>query len=68
MNFDAYNQKMTLIHNELKKIAEMTANQAMLGIANPSNPNFIALMQRHSQLTKLSSELTDWMMQQFQNS
>lgn len=61
MTFDEYNEAITRIHNELQAIANRTANQAILGTANAGNPAFIALMQRHTQLTKLSSDLTDRM-------
>jgi hypothetical protein len=61
MDFDEYNEAITRIHNELQAIADRTANQAILGMANAGHPAFISLMQRHTQLTKLSSELTDRM-------
>lgn len=61
MTFDEYSQEITNIHNQLERIAERTKNQAFAGTANSSNPEFVALMQRHAQLTKLSSELTERM-------
>jgi putative SOS response-associated peptidase YedK len=67
MDFDEYNRKMQLIHDELKYIAERTKNQAWLKTADFSNPEFITLMRRHSQLTQLSSDLSNWMMDQIQN-
>jgi hypothetical protein len=61
VTFDEYNEAITRIHNELQAIADRTANQAVLGMATAGNPAFIALMRRHAQLTKLSSELTERM-------
>lgn len=67
MTFDEYNAFITGIHDQLKGIADRTFNQAVLGCANPSNPEFIALMQKHNQLTHLSAELTERMMAQMSN-
>lgn len=64
MDFDEYNRRMQLIYDELKYIAERTKNQAWLKTADYSNPDFVALMRRHSQLTQLSSNLNNWMMDQ----
>lgn len=64
MTFDDYNKAISQIHKQLQDIADRTANQAFAGCANPSNPEFVALMQRHAQLTKLSSELTERMIAQ----
>ena len=64
MTFDDYNNAITQIHNQLQNIADKTANQALTGCANSSNPTFVELMQRHAQLTKLSSELTERMILQ----
>lgn len=64
MDFDEYNAAITRIHNELKQIASRTANQAIVGSANSTNPMFVELMQRHAQITKLSSELTERMISQ----
>lgn len=64
MTFDEYNQKITQIHTELQNIADKTANQALAGCADSSNPAFIELMQKHEQLTKLSSVLTERMISQ----
>lgn len=67
MKFDEYNAAITRIHNELQQIANRTANQALVGTANPSNPMFVDLMQRHVQLTNLSSKLTERMILQMKN-
>ena len=61
MTLDEYNQRMTQIHKELETIAQRTLNQALLGVADSSNEMFVELMQRHAQLTKLSSEITEAM-------
>jgi hypothetical protein len=64
MTFDEYNDAITRIHNQLQDIANQTLNQALTGCANPSNPGFLLLMHRHTQLTKLSTELTERMIKQ----
>ena len=61
MTFDEYNAYMASITKELQTIADRTLNQALLGIADASNPMFVELMQRHAYLTKLSSEITEKM-------
>lgn len=61
MEFGEYNSIISGITDELQKIADRTANQALVGSANSANPMFVALMQRHAQLTRLSSELTERM-------
>ena len=61
MTFDDYNTAIARIHTELQQIADRTVNQAFVGSANAKNPMFVELMQRHVQLTKLSSELTERM-------
>lgn len=64
MDFDEYNAAITRINDDLQKIANRTANQAIVGSANSTNPMFVELMQRHAQLIKLSSELTERMISQ----
>ena len=64
MDIAEYNRRMKLIHDELSAIADRTKNQAWVNSANYSNPQFVALMRRHAELTRLSSELTNWMMDQ----
>ena len=64
MNIDEYNRRLKLIHDELEYIAARTENQAWLNSADFSNPEFVSLMKRHNQLTSLSSELTNWMMEE----
>ncbi|MHB1616779.1 MAG: hypothetical protein ACYCUX_05880 [Metallibacterium sp.] len=66
MTFDEYNKAISGVFTELQKIADRTAGQALFGKADTSNPEFVALMQRHAQLTKLASELTERMTQQMQ--
>jgi len=66
MDIAEYNKIITNIHKQLQDIADRTANQAILGIADASNPAFIALMKQHAQLTKLSTELTERMLNQVQ--
>ena len=67
MNFDEYNKLITDIHNQLQTIADNTFNQAMAGCADSDNSAFVALMNRHNKLTKLSAELTERMLQQMSN-
>ena len=62
MDFEEYQRRIKLIHDEIQAIADRTANQAWVGAANPSNPEFVALMRRHAYLTHLSADLTQWMM------
>ncbi|WP_295936220.1 hypothetical protein [uncultured Xanthomonas sp.] len=64
MTFEEYMEAISNVHNQLQAIADRTANQAILGIADQSNPSFVEIMRRHAQLTKLSSELTEWMISQ----
>lgn len=52
MTFDDYMVEILRINNELLDISEKTKNQALLGIADASNPNFVALMRQHASLTK----------------
>ena len=61
MTLDEYNAQISRIFADLQQIADRTANQAWLGVANTSNPVFVEIMLRHEQLTKLSSELTERM-------
>ena len=63
MTFEEYNQKIISIHTELQQIADRTAQQALVGSAEPSNPMFATLMQRHEQLIKLTSELNERMIE-----
>lgn len=64
MTFEEYMAAIGSVHDQLQAIADCTANQAILGIADQSNPLFVDLMRRHAQLTKLSSELTERMISQ----
>jgi hypothetical protein len=61
MTFDEYNEKIAQIADELQAIADRTAQQALVGSANSSNPMFVQIMQRHAQLVKLSADLTERM-------
>ncbi len=61
MDFDEYSQKIAAIHHQLQDIADRTLRQAFVGAADPSNPAFVDLMHKHTQLVKLSSELTERM-------
>jgi hypothetical protein len=61
MDFEEYNLIISGITDELQKIADRTASQALVGSADWTNPMFVSLMQRHAQLTRLSSELTERM-------
>jgi len=61
MNFDEYCSAITLIDQELQRIADITAGQALFEVANRDNPVFVQLMSRHQHLVQLSSELTERM-------
>lgn len=61
VDFDEYNQAISRIHNELQRIADRTHQQAWANCADWNNPMFRELMHRHTELTKLSSELTEKM-------
>lgn len=61
LEFNEYNQVITSIHNQLEKIANETARQALFDVANPENPRFVELMKKHIELVRLSSELTEKM-------
>lgn len=65
MDFDEYNMAISRIHNELQKIADRTLQQAWANCADWNNPMFRELMHRHTELTKLSSELTEKMFARF---
>lgn len=55
MTFGEYSAYISSITKELQAIADRTLDQALLGVADASNPMFIEPMQRHAYLTKLSS-------------
>lgn len=61
MNFDEYCKAITCIDQELQRIADITAGQALFEVANPGNPAFVQLMSRHHHLIQLSTELTERM-------
>jgi hypothetical protein len=61
MNFDEYCNAITLIDQELQRIADVTAGQALFEVANRDNPAFVQLMFRHQHLVQLSNELTERM-------
>lgn len=61
MNFDEYCKAITRIDQELQKIADITAGQALFEVANRENPAFVQLMSRHHHLVQLSNELTERM-------
>jgi hypothetical protein len=61
MNFDEYCKAITLIDQELQKIADITAGQALFEVANRDNPAFVQLMSRHQHLVQLSNVLIERM-------
>lgn len=61
MTFDEYNEEIAQIADELQAIGDRTAQQALVGSANSSNPMFVQIMQHHAQLVKLSADLTERM-------
>jgi hypothetical protein len=61
MNFDDYCNAITRIDQELQRIADITASQALFEAANPDNDVFVQLMSRHRHLVQLSTELTERM-------
>lgn len=63
MDFDAYNQRMQSIHEQLEDIAERTFRQAVVNTADYSNPDFVALMKRHKELTDESARLVQAMLE-----
>jgi hypothetical protein len=63
MDYDVYNQRMQSIHEQLEDIAERTFRQAVVNIADYSNPDFVALMKRHKKLTDESARLVQAMLE-----
>ncbi|MCE9661933.1 hypothetical protein LY622_00620 [Halomonas sp. M5N1S17] len=63
MNFDAYNKRMQSIHEQLEDIAERTFRQAVVNTADYSNPDFVALMKRHKELSDESARLVQSMLE-----
>ncbi|HIF9450625.1 MULTISPECIES: hypothetical protein [Photobacterium] len=68
LDFETYTKTISFINSELEKIAALTAGQAKLGVAEPGNPNFDALMSNQQRLVDLSEKITNKMMQQFEQS
>lgn len=62
MTFEEYQRRMKSINETLEAIAKRTANQAALGIADPSNPDFVELMKLHAKLCRETTEITEEMM------
>lgn len=50
MTLDEYNKQITHIYEELEQLSQKTAQQALAGSANTSNPLFNQIMERHAQL------------------
>ncbi|EOW9192562.1 hypothetical protein ACOA8B_003495 [Vibrio cholerae] len=65
MGFEEYTALITQINKQLEQIASLTANQALAGCANESNPDFVALMTRHQKLIQESDRLSKEMISKF---
>lgn len=52
MTYDQYRARMIPIHQHLLDIAKRTGNIAMTGMANGSNTEFVALMNRREALIR----------------
>lgn len=59
MDFEQYNRLIKAINDQLEAIADLTANQAITGCADKSNPMFVAAMEQHERLTSNSKKLTE---------
>ena len=61
MTLEQYNEAIKQIVAEQQKIAQSTAQLAMSGQANPTNPQFVELMSSQwallQQIAKLNTEL-----------
>ena len=61
MTLEQYNESIKKIVAEQQKIAQSTAQLAMSGQANPTNPQFVELMSSQwallQQIAKLNTEL-----------
>jgi len=61
MTLEQYNESIKQIVAEQQKIAQSTAQLAMSGQANPTNPQFVQLMSSQwallQQIAKLNTEL-----------
>jgi hypothetical protein len=61
MTLDQYNDALKQIFSEQQSIAQLTAQLAMSGAANPTNPQFGQLMARQwsliQQLAKLNTDM-----------
>jgi uncharacterized protein YcsI (UPF0317 family) len=50
MTFERWVERNKQIYEQLEYIQNRTKNMAMLGIANPGNPDFVALMKQQQKL------------------
>jgi hypothetical protein len=61
MTLDQYNQEVKQIFAEQQSIAQLTAQLALAGAANPTNPQFAQLMTRQwtliQQMAKLNADM-----------
>jgi hypothetical protein len=61
MTLDQYNQQVTQIFAEQQSIAQSTAQLALAGAANPSDPQFAQLMTKQwaliQQMAKLNTDM-----------
>lgn len=66
MNFDEYNSAINYICLELDKLSEQTAQQALTGYADPSNPLFVNIMVNQTRLITLAAKLNEIMLSKIQ--
>lgn len=64
MTLDEYNNAITEIHNRLKQISDQTAQQALAGAADTSNPLYAKIMANQAQLIATMAELNQRMLSQ----
>jgi hypothetical protein len=61
MTLDEYNESVKQILAEQQNIAQLTAQLAMSGQANPANPQFVQIMTKQwglvQQMAKLNTDL-----------
>lgn len=58
MTFDDYGRAISAVHEELKRVAEASATATLSGA---DDNDFEALIQRHVELVKLTTSLTERM-------
>jgi hypothetical protein len=64
MDFEEYSARMTLISQRMEQISQLTAQMAIAGSADPSNPAFVSLMHNQDNLIKAADKLISAMQDQ----